>query len=146
MSIPVAVMRELGRKPEREMLIYMTAFAVCVGAVLVAYVLLRSRVGLALTAIRDNEVASSSLGVKIGRIKLAVYVAAGAVTAMIGALIFITKLRISPEAAFSVNDWTVFVIFIVVIGGIGRLEGPILGTLPYVLLREGLADLGRPAS
>lgn len=142
MSIPVAVMRELGRKPDREMLIYLTAFVVCVGSVLLAYVLLRSRVGLALTAIRDNEVASSSLGVKIGRIKLAVYVAAGAVTAMIGALIFVTKLRISPEAAFSVNDWTVFVIFIVVIGGIGTIEGPIIGTLLYFLLREWLADLG----
>ena len=142
LSIPVQVMRELGRKSEREMMIYFTAFVVCVGALLFANLLLRSRVGLALTAIRDNEIASSSLGVRIGRIKLAVYVAAGAVTTMIGALIFITKLRISPDAAFSVNDWTVFVIFIVVIGGIGTMEGPILGTLLYFLLREWLADLG----
>lgn len=142
LSIPVSVMRELGRKPEREMLIYFTAFALCVGAILLVYFLLRSRVGLALTAIRDNEVASSSLGVQIGRIKLFVYVAAAAVTTMIGALIFVTKLRISPDAAFSVNDWTVFVIFIVVIGGIGTIEGPIVGTLLYFLLREWLADLG----
>ena len=142
LSIPVSVMRELGRKPEREMLIYFTAFTLCVGAILLVYFLLRSRVGLALTAIRDNEVASSSLGVQIGRIKLFVYVAAAAVTSMIGALIFVTKLRISPDAAFSVNDWTVFVIFIVVIGGIGTIEGPIIGTLLYFLLREWLADLG----
>lgn len=142
LSIPVQVMRELGRKPEREMLIYFSAFALCVGAVLLVYFLLRSRVGLALTAIRDNEVASSSLGVKIGRIKLFVYVAAAGVTTMIGALIFVTKLRISPDAAFSVNDWTVFVIFIVVIGGIGTIEGPIVGTLLFFLLREYLADLG----
>lgn len=142
LSIPVAVMRDLGRKDQREMLIYLTAFALCVGAVLVIYLVLRSRIGLALTAIRDNEVASSSLGVPIGRIKLAVYVVAAAGTAMIGALIFITKLRISPDAAFSVNDWTVFVIFIVVIGGIGTMEGPIIGTLLYFILRESLADLG----
>ncbi len=38
------------------------------------------------------------------------------------------KLRISPDTAFSVNDWTAFVIFITVIGGIGRIEGPIVGT------------------
>ena len=63
-------------------------------------------------------------------------------TAMLGALIFMQKLRISPDAAFSVNDWTAFVIFIVVIGGIGTLEGPIIGTLLYFLLRETLADLG----
>lgn len=142
LSIPVSVMREMGQKSEREMLIYFSAFALCVGAVILVYLLLRSRVGLALTAIRDNEVASSSLGVKIGRIKLLVYVAAAGVTSMIGALIFVTKLRISPDAAFSVNDWTVFVIFIVVIGGIGTIEGPIIGTILYFLLREFLADLG----
>lgn len=142
LSIPISTMRDLGSKSEREMLIYFSAFFLCVGAIVVVYLLLRSRVGLALTAIRDNEVASSSLGVRIGRIKLFVYVAAGAVTTMIGALIFVTKLRISPDAAFSVNDWTVFVIFIVVIGGIGTIEGPIVGTLLYFLLREFLADLG----
>lgn len=142
LSIPVSVMRDLGSKPEREMLIYLAAFALCVGSIVLVYFLLRSRVGLALTAIRDNEVASSSLGVRIGRIKLFVYIAAGAFTTMIGSLIFVTKLRISPDAAFSVNDWTVFVIFIVVIGGIGTIEGPIIGTLLYFLLREFLADLG----
>ena len=142
LSIPVSVMRDLGSKDTREMLIYFSAVALCLGSILLVYALLRSRIGLALTAIRDNEVASSSLGVQIGRIKLFVYVAAAAVTTMIGNLIFITKLRISPDAAFSMNDWTVFVIFIVVIGGIGTIEGPILGTLLYFLLREFLADLG----
>lgn len=142
LSIPVSAMRALGSKSEREILIYLTAFALCIGAVVVIYLVLRSRIGLALTAIRDNEIASLSLGVPIGRIKLAVYVVAAAGTAMIGALIFITKLRISPDAAFSVNDWTVFVIFIVVIGGIGTMEGPIIGTLLYFVLRESLADLG----
>ncbi len=142
LSIPVSVMRALGSKDTREILIFLTAVLLCVGSILLVYLLLRSRVGLALTAIRDSEVASSSLGVRIGRIKLMVYVAAAAVTTMIGNLIFITKLRISPDAAFSMNDWTVFVIFIVVIGGIGTIEGPIIGTLLYFLLREFLADLG----
>ena len=54
-------------------------------------------------------------------------------TALVGALIFLQKLRISPDAAFSVNDWTAFVIFIVVIGGIGTVEGPILGMLVFFL-------------
>jgi branched-chain amino acid transport system permease protein len=51
-------------------------------------------------------------------------------------------LRISPDAAFSVNDWTAFVIFIVVIGGIGRMEGPLIGTIVFFLLREFFASLG----
>ena len=61
---------------------------------------------------------------------------------MIGALIFLQKLRISPDTAFSVNDWTAFVIFITVIGGIGRIEGPIVGTIIFFLLRQTLSDLG----
>lgn len=141
-SIPISIMRQLGSKSEREMLIYFTALALCLGAVALAYLLLRSRIGLALTAIRDSEVASASLGVRIGRVKLAVYVSVAAITSMIGSLIFVTKLRISPEAAFNVNDWTVFVIFIVVIGGIGTIEGPIIGTILYFVLRELFADLG----
>jgi branched-chain amino acid transport system permease protein len=61
---------------------------------------------------------------------------------MIGALIFLQKLRISPDTAFSVNDWTAFVIFITVIGGIGRIEGPIVGTIIFFFLRQTLSDLG----
>ncbi len=53
---------------------------------------------------------------------------------------FLEKLRISPEAGFSINDWTV--IFMVVIGGIGTLEGPIIGMFVYFILRELLADYG----
>lgn len=95
-----------------------------------------------MTAIRDNEIASSSLGVKIGWVKLFACVAAAAMTTMIGSPISITKLRTSPDAAFSVIDWTVFVISIVVIGGIGTIEGPIIETLLYFVLREFLAALG----
>jgi branched-chain amino acid transport system permease protein len=61
---------------------------------------------------------------------------------MIGALIFLQKLRISPNSAFSLNDWTAFVIFITVIGGIGRIEGPIVGTIVFFALRQTMADLG----
>src|SRR5206468_8887129 len=103
---------------------------------------LRSRYGLALTAIRDNELAARSNGVDVARVKLVVYVLTAFGTAMIGALIFLQKLRISPDTAFSVNDWTAFVIFITVIGGIGRIEGPFVGTIVFFLLRQTLADLG----
>jgi branched-chain amino acid transport system permease protein len=142
LSIPISVMKGLGSKSEREMLVYFASLVLCLGTAALVYLLLRSRLGLALTAIRDSEVASSSLGVRIGRIKLIVYVIVAAITSMIGALIFVTKLRITPDAAFSVNDWTVFVIFIVVIGGIGSIEGPIVGTLLYFILREFLSGLG----
>jgi branched-chain amino acid transport system permease protein len=126
----------------REFLIYWIALTLVVMVLGLIVLLLRSRYGLALTAIRDNEMAARSSGVDVARTKLVVYVLTAFGTAMIGALVFLQKLRISPDTAFSVNDWTAFVIFITVIGGIGRVEGPIIGTVVFFLLRETMADLG----
>lgn len=142
-SLPATVLKAMAEtKFWREAMIYWLALALGAGALALVYGLLRSRIGLALTAIRDSEIASASLGIKIDRVKYAVYVAVAGMTAMVGSLISLQKIRVSPDAAFSVNDWTAFVIFIVVIGGIGTIEGPIVGTIIYFLLREFLADLG----
>jgi branched-chain amino acid transport system permease protein len=142
-SLPAAVVLSIAStRAMREFVIYWIALAQ-VAVILFAIVwLLRSRYGLALTAIRDNELGARSNGVDVARIKYAVYVAVAFGTAMVGALIFLQKIRISPDTAFSVNDWTAFVIFITVIGGIGRIEGPIIGTVIFFLLRQSLADLG----
>jgi branched-chain amino acid transport system permease protein len=142
-SLPVATVLSIaGSRQLREFIIYWIALAQ-VAAILGAIVwLLRSRYGLALTAIRDSELGARSNGVDVQRIKYVVYVAVAFGTAMVGALIFLQKIRISPDTAFSVNDWTAFVIFITVIGGIGRIEGPIIGTVVFFLLRQTLADLG----
>jgi branched-chain amino acid transport system permease protein len=126
----------------RESLTYWIALAIMLAVILGIWALMRSRVGLGLGAIRDNEEAATSVGVRTTHLKFAVFVGVAAMTGMIGALIFLQKLRITPEAAFSVNDWSVLVIFIVVIGGIGSLEGPILGCILFFVLREFLADLG----
>ena len=126
----------------REFLVYWTGLVLVLVILGLTIMLLRSRWGLALRAIHENELAAGSNGVEVTRTKLLVYVFAGFGTAMTGALIFLQKLRISPDAAFSVNDWTAFVIFMAVIGGIGRIEGPIIGTILFFLLRQSLADLG----
>jgi branched-chain amino acid transport system permease protein len=142
-SLPVGVVRSIAESRElRDMLVYYTGILVACGSTAMALLLLRSRYGLALMAIRDAESAAVSLGVDSFRIKLAVYLATAFGTGVIGALIFLQKLRISPDAAFSVTDWTANVIFIVVIGGIGRIEGPIVGTLVFFGLRALLADFG----
>jgi branched-chain amino acid transport system permease protein len=142
-SLPAATVRAIAASREmRERLVYWIALAIAVGVIAIIYLFLRSRWGLALTAIRDNERAAESLGVDNRRVKFFVYVLTAALTGVVGAMIFLQKLRISPDAAFSVNDWTAFVIFIVVIGGIGRMEGPIIGTLIFFLLRQLFADLG----
>ncbi len=142
-SLPVGIVRSIAAsRQSREAISYWLALGAAIIVVLAVYLFLRSRRGLALTAIRDNELAAQSLGIDIWRTKFLVYIVTAALTAMTGALIFLQKLRISPDAAFSVNDWTAFVIFIVVIGGIGTVEGPIIGTLIFFALRETLADLG----
>lgn len=142
-SLPVTVVKSLADgRDGREAAAYWLALAAMVIVLGAAFLILRSRQGIALTAIRDNELAARSLGIDIWRTKFLTYVLVAGLTTVIGALIFLQKLRISPEAAFSANDWTAFVIFIVVIGGIGTLEGPILGTLIFFALRETMADLG----
>ena len=110
----------------------------CVGGV---YLFLRSKQGLALQAIRDNEVAAESQGIAVRHVKLAVYVVAALGSAAAGALYFVGNLRISPDAAFGIQ-WTAFAIFIVVIGGIGRIEGPMVGALIFWLVNKFFADYG----
>ena len=126
----------------RDIISYWLVLALMVGTLALVYFMLRSRRGLALGAIRDNETAAAGLGVDIYRIKLGVYVAVAAMTGMIGAMIYLQKARISPDAAFSVLDWTAYVIFITVIGGIGTIEGPIVGAVIFYLMQRYLADFG----
>lgn len=142
-SLPASIVKSIASgRSEREMTMYFLALGIAVFVLAIVYFFLRSRRGLALTAIRDNELAASSLGIDIFRTKFLVYIITAALTTIVGAIIFLQKIRISPDAAFSVNDWTAFVIFMVVIGGIGTLEGPIIGTILFFVLREYLADLG----
>jgi branched-chain amino acid transport system permease protein len=142
-SLPAGIVVAMAEgRQTREFVVYWISLALLATVLGAIVLLLRSRHGLALTAIRDNELAARSSGVDVRRLKLAVYVACAGGTAVMGALIFLQKLRVSPDTAFSVNDWTAFVIFITVIGGIGRVEGPILGTLLFFALRQALADLG----
>ncbi len=151
-SLPAAVVRATwgaefikdlfgARAPTaRAILNYWLSFGLMLAVLAALYAVLLSRRGLWLAAIRDNERAARAVGIDRERIKYFLYVFAAAATAMAGALIFLNKLRISPDTAFSLQDWTAFVIFIVVIGGLGTLEGPIIGVVIYFALREFLAD------
>lgn len=128
-------------KETREMITYWMSLGSVVFAVGLVYGLLRSRFGLALTAIRDSERAAATQGIDVKATKLIVYVLASFGAGLAGALYYLSNLRISPDVAFSVN-WTAFSIFIVLIGGIGTIEGPILGALLFWLLNNYLSDYG----
>lgn len=126
----------------RDILAYWLALLLVVAIIASIYCLLRTKRGLALAAVRDNLQAAQSIGVDAVRIKWFVFVTAAIGTGMTGALIYMQKARISPDAGFSVQDWTAYVIFIVVIGGIGTIEGPIIGVLVFFALQALLADFG----
>jgi branched-chain amino acid transport system permease protein len=119
-------------------LLCLSGAAVALGIV---YAFLRSREGLSLLALRDDEMAAGSQGVDVGLTKLAVYLFAAGGAGLAGALYFLGNLRISPDAAFSVN-WTAFSIFIVLIGGVGTLEGTIVGSALFYLLTKLFSDYG----
>ena len=120
--------------------IYLMALTLCIIAMIVVYVLLRTKTGLGLTAMRDDADAASSVGVNIFKSKLLVYVIAAAFTGLAGAVFFINKGTIYPNSGFDIG-WTVSMVFIVIIGGIGTVSGPIVGAIIYVLLSEVLAKL-----
>jgi branched-chain amino acid transport system permease protein len=125
----------------REAITLWIAVLLGIGSVLGVFLLLRSRLGIGLTAVRDSEAAAESIGISVARLKFWVYVIAAFGFGIVGALIFLTKLRISPDSAFAIH-WTITVVFIVVIGGLGTIEGPIIGTAIYFLLRDTLSDYG----
>lgn len=126
----------------RDILAYWLALALALATIGGIYWLLRTRRGLALAAVRDNVQAAKSVGVDAARMKWAVFLISAFGTGIAGAIIYLQKARISPDAAFSVTDWTAYVLFIVIIGGIGTIEGPIIGVLIFFILQSLLADLG----
>ncbi len=120
---------------------YWAALAVALASVAAVYLVLRSRVGLALTAIRANEVGARSLGVRVGPMKRVVFAISAAGTGAAGGLVAISQLNVQAASVFSVQ-WSAYMIFVVVIGGIGSIEGPILGSIVFFALQQSLAGYG----
>ncbi|MGB9660775.1 MAG: branched-chain amino acid ABC transporter permease [Moorellaceae bacterium] len=116
---------------------YYLAMVVGLGSVALVYIILRSKLGLALMAIRDNEKAAETLGVEVFSAKLLCFLIAAFVTSIAGSVFYLYQVFIQPYAAFGI-DWTVAMVFIVIIGGIGTIEGPLVGAVIYVILRQYL--------
>jgi branched-chain amino acid transport system permease protein len=119
--------------------IYFTALAIGIASVALVYFLLRSKLGLGLMAIRDEETASETLGVDIFRCKLNCFLISAGVTGAVAGVLYLHNIFIQPYSAFGI-DWTVRLVFITIIGGIGTIEGPIIGSLLYVFLHQWLSE------
>jgi branched-chain amino acid transport system permease protein len=119
---------------------YWAALTVAVLAIGGVYLLLRSKIGLTLTAIRDDERAARSSGVRVGLARMGVFIAAAAGCGAAGGVLAIEQLQVVPGTAggvFSVQ-WTAEMAFAVIIGGLGTIEGPILGTIVFMVLQQKL--------
>ena len=127
--------------PPSMIMIFYATFIVALSSLVVVYLILRSKIGLGLMAMRDNEEVSETIGVEIFRSKLFCFLVAAFVTGTTAGVLYVFQIFIQPYKAFAI-DWTVILVFIVIIGGIGTVEGPIVGSFLYVLLTQWLADYG----
>ncbi len=118
---------------------YWAGLAVTVLSLAGIYLLLRGRIGLVLTAVRDDEVAARSSGSRVGLARLLVFVVAGIGCGAAGGVLAISQLQVQPSAVFSVQ-WTAEMAFATIIGGLGTIEGPIIGTIVYMVLQQTLAS------
>jgi branched-chain amino acid transport system permease protein len=92
--------------------------------------MLRGKVGIAAQAIRDNEEAASSIGIDVKSTKRLIFILSAFGVAAAGALWLATAITFQPKTYFSVQ-WSAYMIFMVLVGGIGTYEGPILGAILF---------------
>ena len=120
---------------------YWVALAILVLAIGGVFALLRSRLGLGLTAIRDSETAADSLGVRVGFAKRVAFLVAALGCGAAGALTLANTLSIAPGSAFDVT-LTAYMIFCVLIGGLGTIEGPIIGAVIFFEIQYHYSSSG----
>jgi branched-chain amino acid transport system permease protein len=105
------------------------------------FLLLRSRLGVSLQAIRDDEEAAASVGVRVFAGKWMLYMLAAVGCGAAGALILANTLFIQPTSIFGVQ-WTAYMVFMVLVGGLGTFEGAIVGAIVLYLVQDWFADYG----
>lgn len=120
---------------------YWASLIVVVCAMGAAYALLRSRIGLLMAAVRDDEVSARSAGARVTTTRRIVYLVAALGCGAAGALLAVSQLQVQPGSVFSVQ-WAAEMIFVSMIGGMGTLEGPIIGTILFFVLQQNLAQEG----
>jgi len=107
-------------------------------SVVIIAIILRSKFGLGLAAIRDNDVSAASSGINVFRLKLYSFIIAAFIMGMAGAVFYAYQGYIEPNSAFDIS-WLMIVLLATVIGGIGLQWGPFVGTIIVVILAFQLA-------
>lgn len=125
----------------RRMVLYLLSLASMVVMVCGTWVLLQRRIGAESQAIRDDEDAAASVGISTFQVKQRIYIIASVGCALAGALWLASAITFQPRTSFGVQ-WSVFMLFMVLVGGIGTFVGPILGALLFFALQEIFGDFG----
>jgi len=125
----------------RRAVIYWLALASMAALLGILFALLRSRTGAAIQAIRDNEDAAASVGVHVIGTKRLLFVLAAFGIAVAGGLWLASATTFQPKTYFSVQ-WTAYMIFMVLVGGIGKFEGAILGAVLFFIIETFFGSLG----
>jgi branched-chain amino acid transport system permease protein len=107
---------------------YYVALGFAVATIIVAALVRRSRFGLQLRAIRDDEDRARGLGVKTMRVKLTALIITGTITAMIGGVWFYYINQVQPQTGFD-PLWDLQIVLMTFLGGYGSVSGPVLGAL-----------------
>jgi branched-chain amino acid transport system permease protein len=98
--------------------------------------LVKSRWGRAMTAIRESEIAAKSSGVRVTRVKLAVFMISAAYAAIGGVLTTYVLASIGPGTAFAIHIRDSFTyVVIMIVGGTGTLAGPIIGSTSIEIIQ-----------
>jgi branched-chain amino acid transport system permease protein len=136
-------LRQLNQLPLvfRLALTYWSALAVMAVCVAAVYLLVRSRAGLDSRALHDDPVAAATVGVDVQRSKRVAYVVAAAGAGAVGAVILINTLYLQPNSIFSVQ-YSAYMLFMVVIGGVGTMEGAILGAVLFFAIQQWFSQSG----
>lgn len=120
---------------------YWMALAAMAALLAVVFVLLRGRLGASVQAIRDDEDAAQSVGVRVLREKWIIFFLTAFGCALAGTLWLATSITFQPNTYFGVQ-WTAYMIFMVLVGGLGTFEGPILGAVIFFLIEYFFGETG----
>ena len=125
----------------RRIAVYLVTLLAMLVLLGILYRLLRSKAGAAIQSIRDDESAASSVGVDVGATKRKLFVLAAFGIGVAGALWLCTAITFQPKTYFGVQ-WTAYMIFMVLVGGIGKFEGAIIGAILFFLIETWFGALG----
>ncbi len=107
---------------------YYMALACSAGMIAIAWLIRRSRFGLQLRAIRDDEDRARGLGVRAMRVKLTAFILSGTVTALVGGIWFLYLTQVQPPSGYD-PLFDLSVVLMAFLGGLGTIAGPVLGAL-----------------